>query len=573
MTQCDSIPGRSRVVQRLHVLVCRECRGAKAADAAIHRGVSRLACEQPSPGGLARALATFHVVAVPRPPRSQRWKSLAALRFMPAGTITAVAALGTAAWLNHIDAPAHIAIPTPVSPPINAFSILSEATGVAPAADRKTDGSLNANRVTAALKAEPATGPVAAVRPISRHVDGGVTGGPGPLPAHAGAVSGFGAAGMQAAPQSSVPASFATPGARETLVREYQPALQRVRRSLRYPYQPPPVRSIATSLPYLADYVVLSKVLELEARIEAEHGDVGAAASSGLDGVELGAMVGHGSTIMDKAVALSCEQQGRAAQWPLVGRLSAPQARAAARRLERVIRLQVPLADTLREDRSASLAGLEETFQARDWRLQFCGYSWPTGAGTYLALLPYSKRRILDDMARVYDRDIAFEQTPYDPHATSDEHEPEASRDPVVALLYPSFGLRFRELFSAQTENALLVASLALRAYELEHNGPPARLEALVPAYLSSVPTDPFGKGRPLGYRLTRDTRAVIDSLRRSRAVLYSVGPDGKDDGGTPVHDIGAPADPQIPVPARYRPRYAVNPFSTGDIVAQVNGD
>jgi hypothetical protein len=49
----------------------------------------------------------------------------------------------------------------------------------------------------------------------------------------------------------------------------------------------------------------------------------------------------------------------------------------------------------------------------------------------------------------------------------------------------------------------------------------PARLEDLTPEYLPRVPADPFD-GKPL--RLKRDGKDVI---------VYSVGPDGQDDGGT----------------------------------------
>jgi hypothetical protein len=73
-------------------------------------------------------------------------------------------------------------------------------------------------------------------------------------------------------------------------------------------------------------------------------------------------------------------------------------------------------------------------------------------------------------------------------------------------------------------DNRLLATTLALRAYRLDHGAYPASLETLAPKYLPSVPQDPFGSGA-LRYRLTS-----------SGYSLYSVGPDGKDDGGTPIN-------------------------------------
>jgi hypothetical protein len=46
----------------------------------------------------------------------------------------------------------------------------------------------------------------------------------------------------------------------------------------------------------------------------------------------------------------------------------------------------------------------------------------------------------------------------------------------------------------------LLLAELALRCYQSEQGHPPARLDELVPKYLSHVPEDPFS-GQPLVYR------------------------------------------------------------------------
>jgi hypothetical protein len=66
----------------------------------------------------------------------------------------------------------------------------------------------------------------------------------------------------------------------------------------------------------------------------------------------------------------------------------------------------------------------------------------------------------------------------------------------------------------------LAATELAIRAFQAENNRWPANLEELVPEYLAAVPEDPYGNG-PLRYRL-------IDG----KYVLYSVGGNGRDDGG-----------------------------------------
>ena len=75
----------------------------------------------------------------------------------------------------------------------------------------------------------------------------------------------------------------------------------------------------------------------------------------------------------------------------------------------------------------------------------------------------------------------------------------------------------------------LLAAELALRAYESDHGRVASRLDELVTNYLIKLPEDPFSS-QPLIYR-----------PQGTNWLLYSVGPDGADDGGKPVADRGWP--------------------------------
>ncbi|MBV9848134.1 MAG: hypothetical protein JO250_00460 [Armatimonadetes bacterium] len=128
--------------------------------------------------------------------------------------------------------------------------------------------------------------------------------------------------------------------------------------------------------------------------------------------------------------------------------------------------------------------------------------------------------------------------------------------DPLSQMLVISDDTaRFGEA-SGEAQNALLLTALALRAYRVEHGVYPATLDALIPTYLSRVPDDPFALSGPLRYRRVGD-----------KYVLYSVGPDGKDDGGRPIFDASKPA----PRPGKRDQRRYVKEDSKGDIVAGVN--
>jgi hypothetical protein len=67
----------------------------------------------------------------------------------------------------------------------------------------------------------------------------------------------------------------------------------------------------------------------------------------------------------------------------------------------------------------------------------------------------------------------------------------------------------------------MTLAAIALKRYQLRHGTLPPALEAIAPEFLPSVPFDPMS-GKALCYRLKSD----------GGFLLYSVGEDGKDDGG-----------------------------------------
>jgi hypothetical protein len=69
----------------------------------------------------------------------------------------------------------------------------------------------------------------------------------------------------------------------------------------------------------------------------------------------------------------------------------------------------------------------------------------------------------------------------------------------------------------------LVMTELAVHGYAAKNGKLPSSLSELVPAWLPSVPIDPLGNA-PLVYRVTTNS-----------FVLYSVGPDGKDDQGKPL--------------------------------------
>ncbi len=73
----------------------------------------------------------------------------------------------------------------------------------------------------------------------------------------------------------------------------------------------------------------------------------------------------------------------------------------------------------------------------------------------------------------------------------------------------------------AETERSITICAIVLKRSWLRHGKLPSNLAALVPEFLTSVPID-YMDGKPMKYHLNAD----------GSFTLYSVGEDGKDDGG-----------------------------------------
>lgn len=96
-------------------------------------------------------------------------------------------------------------------------------------------------------------------------------------------------------------------------------------------------------------------------------------------------------------------------------------------------------------------------------------------------------------------------------------------RHPISSLLFPNFSRAIRTVVRHDTQRRLTITAIALKRYQLQRRQFPAELNELVPAFLTAVPVDPMN-GQPLRYRRNAD----------GSFTLYSVGEDGKDDGGDP---------------------------------------
>ena len=88
-------------------------------------------------------------------------------------------------------------------------------------------------------------------------------------------------------------------------------------------------------------------------------------------------------------------------------------------------------------------------------------------------------------------------------------------------MIIPTVDRALLTHYRCVTDRHLAALVLAIRAYTVTHdNKPPQRLTDLVPEYFPTVPTDPMAPGQPLKYIA-------------GKSIVYSVGDDAKDDGGS----------------------------------------
>ena len=92
--------------------------------------------------------------------------------------------------------------------------------------------------------------------------------------------------------------------------------------------------------------------------------------------------------------------------------------------------------------------------------------------------------------------------------------------DILTAIIAPSFNRSFETAARTQAIDVCASTAVAMTKFKLDHGAFPDHLDALVPNYMESVPVDPCD-GKPLRLLVNKDRR-----------IIYSVGPDGVDDGG-----------------------------------------
>lgn len=120
----------------------------------------------------------------------------------------------------------------------------------------------------------------------------------------------------------------------------------------------------------------------------------------------------------------------------------------------------------------------------------------------------------------------------------------------LVANVLPAVSAAIKAEDRAAANSSMSQVVFALAAHRADHGAYPAELAQLCPKYLAAIPQDPCSRsGGPLCYKRSE-----------TGYVLYSVGPNGKDDGGMNLADAGLYVGEVADDIAIHMPRSEKNP-------------
>jgi len=317
----------------------------------------------------------------------------------------------------------------------------------------------------------------------------------------------------------------------ETTVLFAGAALDELRQGIGKPCVMPGELDLASTLPYLAQFRSMTRLLMVEAWMYVQLGQLDAAIGAYRDAMTLGEDCARNGLIIHKLVSIACEAIACSHIRQTV-RLGGAEEEALAELLEFLKDFEargVPVAETLAIEYGVARRSLERLKDKPD-ELQ-----------TLLDaddLPPFTLQMIddaLPDLETYYAQTIAIAKADYW-RWTDEALEPPEGNKVLEAIVPALDGLRKQVAYNqADLRGTLLVVALELC---FATNGAyPQQLAELVPDILDEVPTDPFC-GEPFRYNL-------VDALTYE---LYSVGENLTDDGGRDWSDVG-PADGDIVFP------------------------
>ena len=282
----------------------------------------------------------------------------------------------------------------------------------------------------------------------------------------------------------------------------------------------------------------VARLLALRCSVQTEAGDFAGALRSGLLCIALGLKLQEDGGAVAALTGYAVEGIGLEAMERLAPKWDTATLKSAARGLDAVEMRRPPFSVVLASENESWANLWHQVFQME--ALAINGYDKATQDRLLAALREASEQ---DDALFLHGfpltRGLDFELDDNEPAPDGKLPIVDANFDAQAwaeSLQESARSFKHTTLFlcaRVQAKIALLQVALAARAYQIEKKTPPASLQVLVPEYLPSLPDDPFEVGAPLQFK--NDGAGLR---------IYSIGPDGMDDGGQPIQNVGDDGQP-----------------------------
>jgi hypothetical protein len=261
------------------------------------------------------------------------------------------------------------------------------------------------------------------------------------------------------------------------------------------------------------------------------------AAIASLDGYEMAVMIPRGGGLIELFVGRACESIALYRFESLLPKLSGSELAVVAARLDRIANKRVPCRDIIMEEGYSTVAGIQHMF--RDPKLSGVRNRYEmiaSMAGVDAEKRPdWNQVRTIAQFALANKTKMLREQLAYYRKLAEEADGPFNGRSQVQAPDSPLtdwgsiIGVTWPTALCSSAICDVLRVETALYRYHAAHGRYPDSLNTLTPEYLANVPTDPFGQGKPFKYR-----------SGSGGFLLYSVGPDLRDNGGMPARTPAA---------------------------------
>jgi len=406
------------------------------------------------------------------------------------GGIVILLAAGFGIWLAVTDAATKVKAPTRPIPNPNAYDYYVDAAGKM----------VNENEVSDAISHYKPPTSAAKLPPLS--------------PELRAALKSYGASGT---PQMPPPPRKYSLSEKKALIKANEPALQSLREGFKYECLCPQLDPTIAFRKYVT-LRELARLTSLDCQVCSESGEHGKAMQSCLDGIQLGGDTIKGSEIMGFLISISIQAIAIHEATPdLIGNLNATEAQSAVTRLDKILAKYTPFSEILKNEK---FSGIQ--------RLQSPVYYSPPGTmaprvGTTTSLF---NRIMLPGHITDWDKTIADTAIPYPQYSKL----PPQSGSILFRIIAPVISKARLRYEHTLCNNHMLLLQLVLRSYKATTGAYPSKLTDLTPKYLAKLPPDRFAPSGTYKYKQTA-----------KGYILYSIGPDGKDNAGIPVTVRGTP--------------------------------